>query len=378
MKTVFKTIFLHIMQTIFGKTFKKYIVFESVPDLSDNTKAVFDEMIRRGINKQYKMIWLVQCTNKPQKTISNVKYVSRQSKKKYYYLLFARCLISCNQKLHSMKEGQYSIYLGHGIPIKGLRVAAPEKPEILDNWLITSENVKSMFSYEFNMPIENGVALGYPRNDEFCKPRIDLQNLFDVDYDKIIVWYPTFRQNHGGISASDSNIALPIIHNEENARRLNQWAEKQKVLIVLKPHFAQDVELIKNLHLPYIHFIDDMFLHDNQISSYQFVNACDALLTDYSSIYFDFMLADRPIGLIWEDVEDYKKRPGFARDVESLMNAGVKIYTLEELLDFLSDVVGDRDSLKQERDAVCKMVHYSSDGKNSARVVDFILDKANL
>ena len=39
----------------------RYIVFESLPDFSDNTRAVFDEMVRRGINKKYKFIWL--CVN---------------------------------------------------------------------------------------------------------------------------------------------------------------------------------------------------------------------------------------------------------------------------------------------------------------------------
>ena len=40
---------------------KKWIVFESVPDLSDNTKAVFDEMVRRKLNQKYlfimKVVW---------------------------------------------------------------------------------------------------------------------------------------------------------------------------------------------------------------------------------------------------------------------------------------------------------------------------------
>ena len=38
---------------------KNVIVFESKPDISDNTKAVFDEMLRRKLNKRYKLVWLL-------------------------------------------------------------------------------------------------------------------------------------------------------------------------------------------------------------------------------------------------------------------------------------------------------------------------------
>ena len=53
---------------------KKWIVFESVPDLSDNTKAVFDEMVRRKLNQKYLFIWVV--SDKKKDFPNNLKTLS--------------------------------------------------------------------------------------------------------------------------------------------------------------------------------------------------------------------------------------------------------------------------------------------------------------
>ena len=51
------------------------ILFESVPNLSDNTKAVFDEMIRRNMNQTYQLIWVLNKEEKNLPKIHNVKYL---------------------------------------------------------------------------------------------------------------------------------------------------------------------------------------------------------------------------------------------------------------------------------------------------------------
>ena len=146
----------------------------------------------------------------------------------------------------------------------------------------------------------------------------------------------------------------------------------------MKPHFAQDISYITNLNLSNILFINDAFFTKNQISSYEFVGNCDALITDYSSIYYDFMLCDKPIALVWEDIEEYKQNPGFAIGVEKYLDGGEQVYSLDELNLFVKHVAEGKDVLKEQRNAICAMTNHSTDGKNSARVVDFIIEKAKL
>ena len=122
-------------------------------------------------------------------------------------------------------------------------------------------------------------------------------------------------------------------------------------------------------------FIKDDFFVKHSVSSYSFVGACDALISDYSSIYFDFTLCDKPVGVIWEDIEEYKRSPGLVDNYEHYLRGAEKIYTFDDLKDFVIRVSCGEDVLRQERREVMNEVNISTDGKNSARVVDFILEK---
>lgn len=359
---------------------KNIILMESTPDFSDNTKAVYDELIKRGVNKKYKIVWVVNPSFKIDKKDKNVEFLpydkEKRNRKLSYYNLVAKCKICCNQFLTSQKEGQFSIYLSHGTGIKSIKNYY-NVPNNIDCCLSAGEGVKELMAYEFNYDVNKMVALGFPRNDVLCQNLKLPQGLFDNKYDKVIVWYPTFRQHKGAGKVTASQNALPIINDVDKAKQLNEVAKQKNVLIVLKPHFAQDVSYIKDLSLSNILFIDDSFFAKNKISSYEFVGGCDALITDYSSIYYDYTLCDRPIALIWEDVEEYKKKPGLVDGYEYLTQGGEKIYTIDELKGFIERVANGEDLLKTERRFIRDLTNYSNDGKSSKRVVDYLLEKIN-
>ena len=358
----------------------KVIIFESTPDFSDNTKAVYDEMVRRGLNRKYKFVWL--CFNDSPRSISekNVKCVNCNTEsgqmKRRYLLYRAKCIICCNHFIRKNDERIPAFYLTHGTPSKSTRNYYTI-PNYIDYCTVPSEGVAEIYSYQLNFPIEKIYPLGFPRNDALYN-NVDIKTPLGTNCDKVIVWYPTFRQTKRAIYVVSASAALPVIHDAEAAKRLNEVAAKNNTLIVLKPHFAQDLSYIKDLGLSNIRFIDDSFFADNGISSYEFVGSCDALITDYSSIYYDFTLCDKPIAAIWEDIDEYKENPGLIDNYEFYMKGAEKVYTADELERFVSDVANGIDNLKAERNEIKALVNYSDDGKNAERVVDFIIEKAGL
>lgn len=355
---------------------KNYIIFESTPDLSDNTKAVFDEMIKRGLNKKYKFIWWVSDKNKKFPEYENTIYIDTKNKKEFNkYLNRAKILICCNQFLPSNIKGQISFYLTHGTALKN--VGEYQIPKKINYNLIASKDTKELMANAFNADINTFHGLGFPRNDDLTNFKFNVHKLFNVEHEKIVVWYPTFRQHKNGITAGTKG-TIPILDDLTKAKALNDIAKKNKVLIVIKPHFAQDISYITKYKLSNIVFITDDFFVRNKINSYQFVGNCDALITDYSSIYFDYLLCDKPIGAVWEDIEEYRIKPGFCTDVNYYMQGAVKIYNLDDLSKFILDLSQNIDNLKEERKKICKEVNYSQDGKNTQRVVDFIIDKGEL
>ena len=355
---------------------KKWIVFESVPDLSDNTKAVFDEMVRRKLNQKYLFIWVVSDKKKDFPKYENTIYIDQNDSREFNkYLKRAKIFILCNQFLGYNFKGQKSFYLTHGTAIKN--VGEYFIPPTIDYNLVASKESIPLMAKAFKANEKTFYGLGFPRNDALTNCKINLQKLFTIKYKKIIVWYPTFRQHKNGYKNSKTN-TIPILDDYKKAIELNKAAKKQNVLVVIKPHFAQDISYITKYNLSNILFINDDFFSNNQISSYQFVGNCDALITDYSSIYFDYLLCNKPIGAVWEDIDEYKKNPGFCIDIDYYMKGAFKIYNLSDLIDFISDVSNNIDNLKNEREEICKYANYSKDGKNSEIVVDFIIEKGRL
>ena len=83
---------------------KNIILFESHPDFSDNTKAVFDEMVRRGLNKKYIFVWWVQDKKKVAPVnAENIVYIDQSNKKSRKefnkYATNAKCIIVCNKSI---------------------------------------------------------------------------------------------------------------------------------------------------------------------------------------------------------------------------------------------------------------------------------------
>lgn len=366
------------------------ILFESKPAFSDNTKAVYDEMVRRGFDRKYNLIWVLPDNTCARIQRGQISYFDPSKRKtlsqkllNYSFFFRTKCIICCNRFIPSTgeksitdSEQQLSFYLGHGMTMKSVR-GYYTCPDGIDYMLSPSPNVTETMAYEYKMPVDKMFALGYPRNDVFAQKPINLKDRIGGGYKRIIVWYPTVRQSQGGGIKLEGD-SYPLIHDGKNAVALNETAKKNNVLILFKPHFIQKIPELQNQQLSNIKFIDDSFFEEMGFSSYEMLAASDALITDYSSVYFDYLLHDKPIGVVWEDIELYRNNPGFAIDLDYYLKGAEKIYSIQELCSFVEAVANEKDCLQNERREICDIVNYSRDGKNTARVVDYIVEKAQL
>lgn len=350
---------------------KNAIVFESIPDFSDNTKAVFDEMLRRGYAKKMKLIWLAydECHEKVSE-IQGARVISVRRKPRIsaWWIRRSKYLVFCNCFLGGGDSRQIRFYLGHGSPIKDARSYYTCPPGI-SAVICTGEGMRRPFARAVNYDFNRVMPLGYPRNDELGHVKLNLSKFFG-NYRKIIAWYPTVRFFTWGKKAG-SGKPIPLIDSEENAKKINEAAKRLGVLIVAKPHFAQLTESLKMANYSNLRIIDDDFFEKSNMTSYEFIGSCDGLLTDYSSVYYDFMLVDKPIGLIWDDLDEYKKNPGVIEEFDYFMEGGEKLYTADDLCGFVERVANGEDSLRSQRNRLCDEVHVSRDGKNAIRVVDY-------
>lgn len=99
------------------------------------------------------------------------------------------------------------------------------------------------------------------------------------------------------------------------------------------------------------------------------------MISDYSSVYYDYLLCDKPIGLCFDDFDEYNKNEGFTVDPNFILAGGEKIYNAQDMCDFIERIANGEDKLKDKRNEIKNLCHLYKDDKSAKRVADYILNK---
>lgn len=360
---------------------RNVILFESVPDYSDNTRKVFDEFINRGFNDKYTFVWVcneessIGKLNIKFKKLDNVRIVYANSiKYKFYYRKCAKAFVTCNQLLEKSKKVQYYCDLAHGCAFKNCagKYSLPSGCENGD--VMTISNYMAKYdAINLSCDVKCMKNLGYARNDDLFNTKNEFPSIIG-NCDKVIYWMPTYRQ-HKWSEEVHSDISMPIIHDSKLANKVNSVCQRNNVFMIIKLHNAQNASLVNQNNLSNIAYIDNSYIESLNISNYELLGNCDALISDYSSVYYDFLLCDKPIGLCWEDFDSYANSEGFTVDPQLIMAGGEKIYTVDDLCSFVESVANEKDPLKEERNKIKLMVHDHVDNQSTNRIVDYLIEK---
>lgn len=375
---MFEKIEKSLSNIIYSFPGKKNILFESVPDFSDNALPVFIEMVNRNINNKYKFVWQIYDKSFDVSVFGKYKNVSYEYvnydsliwKIKHYFVASkTKLVLGCNHFIKLYFDSQRYLHLSHGCALK--RTNYYTLKSYVDNALTVSDALAKYDAINFNCDINKLLPLGFPRND-YLYNKIETNLLFnDKSFNKIVYWLPTFRQ-HKSANAKHSSISFPIIHSDKDANEINAVCAENKVLLVIKPHPMQDLTNIKMLSLSNLVFIDNTFFVENNIQHYEFLGNTDALITDYSSVIYDYLLCNKPIGLCFEDFDEYKNTVGFVDIYKRVFSSGEKLYNADDLKSFIKAVSDENDKLYNQRNEVKKFIHKYDDNNSTKRVVDYI------
>ena len=96
---------------------------------------------------------------------------------------------------------------------------------------------------------------------------------------------------------------------------------------------------------------------------YSLLGRADALITDYSSVYFDYLLLDRPIGFAVGDMKDYEGERGFTVDNPYEYMPGEKFSDGEGMLEFVRSVFSGIDLYGAKRREMNDIFNKYQDGQ---------------
>ncbi len=300
----------------------------------------------------------------------------REKLKYLYYMSRCRALVQCNVTRRKFKRSQLSLYLSHGSPIKAAH-AASLKGSRIDYACIQSHSFDDMLVKYLNGRKEQFIYTGFPRCDYFyaeSKP----EAINEIVNGKYIIWLPTFRI-HRCKTRDDApgsvfnHIGVPLFYDIQNLRDFNSFLIDMNIHILYKPHFAQDMDIVKRETLSNFHMIHDPDILGRNLQLYEVIAHSEALITDYSSVFWDYLLLDRPIALTIDDVESYRKGLGFAVDFDAISSeASERLSDSKELREFVLNVIHHRDIMCEGRRKWRDIGNMHQDGKSAERTAEFI------
>ncbi|MGX4686645.1 bifunctional glycosyltransferase/CDP-glycerol:glycerophosphate glycerophosphotransferase [Vagococcus sp. JNUCC 83] len=327
-----RDIFYPIMRKL---PLKNIAVYESYwgKEYSCNPQALC-EYVQKNDKKIKNIVFLQDAFHEVDGNVTTVKI---NSLKYYYYLARAKYLVNNVNfpDFYKKRSDAIEIQTMHGTPLKKLGLDSPNeiKRHYVDTYiaknnrwdylLIPSDYVGdiSKSAFKFNREF---IKSGYPRNDKLfadnTRENIErLKEKYNLPSDKKIVLYaPTWR------TKGNFTLAMDI---EKMSKQLGD----DYFILVKLHHFSKANFDLSN----YSDFMRDVSM-DSDIRELYLVS--DMLITDYSSVMFDFALLDKPMIFYVYDYDKYKDElRGFYFDFEKEA-PGELAYTTNDLIDILKNM----------------------------------------
>lgn len=370
---------------------KNRIIFESNPEMTCNTYPVYKYLLEQGINEKYEFMWLSkdagQYNKKDYKNTSFINFTTTaksfpEKLKILYYIATSKALVYSNNLLGYHGKNKISLWLQHGMPLKASNGTYCIKNQC-SAALCMSEFFRENFSADARVEEDKMIFMGFPRNDLLLTDNDSLAKFGFDKYDKVIFWLPTFRQRANVSKKSKLNdfemevtgTGIPAIETAEEMQKVNEYLKANNCLLVLKPHPIQNLSAMKEINLSNFFIINDNNLKEKGVQLYELLGRCDAMITDYSSVFYDFLITDKPIGLTTGDIDEYIAKRGFVYKNPLDILKGEYIYNTDDLISFISNVITNNDIAKEERTAVKNMIHTIKTPDSAKLVGDYIISQ---
>ena len=359
------------------------IVFQSSIDYWDNPRAFSDYLVKNGFDSSYDIIWIVD-DPKQYHSEGKVKFAKRHpfapSLYRDYAVATARVVIFSHgtpapHMMRRLHPKQTFILTTHSAA-QLKRIIDRTLRRKYDFILCCGKEAQKQRSEAWEITAEKLPLVGMPRLDFMFSHRDCIKIMYPQHAGKkLILAMETFKVSKRYIDApeSDDRYALNVITSEDELRELDAFVAKQNAILVIKTHRLQDMSYIEKMNLQNILFLNDEELQEKGVQLNEFLENASLLLTDYSSVFYDFLLVNRPIGFMVGDIEQYSR--GFLYDDPLAEMPGQKIKNLEELTTFISDSFEGKDSFEGERMAIKAKIFENPDAKNCERLLNWLVQQ---
>lgn len=281
------------------------------------------------------------------------------------------------------------IALRHGTSLKKVRFALNEKPprkhqrerDLTDRAIATSEFMADLQEECLQIGREKHAITGYPRNDKLLDVPDTAQQQWEefldgADPSTVLLYAPTWRHGRGPTEF------FPF--RDFDAKALIEWLGERDALLLIRPH-PKDFEMYTDNQGGWTNEKLQEILVSNRVrlaSHREFTDTnsllpfVDLLITDYSSICYDFMLLDRPMLFVPYDYTQFKQYPGFLCDYYEYTPGP----TVESLSGFLetADESLVTDAYQDRREELFSTFHKYCDARSRERTAELVFNQVSV
>ena len=253
-----------------------------------------------------------------------------------------------------LEKNRLIVNLWHGVPLKKIALMDPNlkkaariyfKKIFSENYtwiLTTARELVPVMAKSFQVSEDRLRVWGQPRNDCIFDPPDRKQVLKGIyrdlpEYKKVVLYAPTFR---------DYGNTRLFPFGDFDKKIFEDFLEQEKILLLLRLHIKEAAAADA-----YVSSRIRRFGSDEAGDVTGMLGMFDLLITDYSSIYIDYLLTDKPLMFLPYDRERYLDGRGMNFDYDEV-TPGPKPETMKEFMREIREFMNGEDSWKKERDRV--------------------------
>ena len=354
----------------------------------DNGAALHQYLLKN--HPEIDVYWII---NKNSPDLPRVKktgpFLYKDSFKGNLYTLLADVLV-CTHELPQDVSGygiekyktSLKVFISHGV--EGLKKKTPEQAkvhQIYDVSVSVSDIEKSIKTDQWKLDKNKVCITGLPRYDLLEKEkRSKKESIKDILY--MPTWRPVCRKTFNKPFEKLTRKEIEDFKKSAYYHHIKDFVCNPSLLSFLEErgvkmhiffHPNTNEFMKKIIDLPETPFLE---VFSAQEGVHEKITKSDLLVTDYSSVCWDFLYLNRPVIFYQFDREDYLRQIGsYLKMPEELFGAATE--NAEDTIRELKKLVERKDEYFLKREESRKKFIKHRDGRNCERVVNCILDKLN-
>lgn len=310
----------------------KTVVFCSFPDYAGNSRSLYNYMQKKN-NNHLNLVWVVTDDNMYNKLKNQeIKVVKEGTTQMKQIMKKADVVFTTHANLIDYKEQNSNllyIELWHGVGPKNTGYLINNMSESDANWMekfikkvdyvvVPTDFWRIVFVSFFGLNPYRVLNLGLPLIDSIlnAKGKDNLEKVLNCDiskYNKIIYYMPTVRSGtsrNEKISINTKNI-FNIQEYSEN--QLIDFLKKNNYLLCIKYHPSEKIKF-ERVDCDNIKYILEEEIQKYELDTNMLLNASDLLISDYSSLGFHYLVLEKPVIYLQNDLKQYSSKRGIVFD----------------------------------------------------------------